>query len=107
MISRCYARIPDLICCVDRKLGSELDDDTGVHVPDRLVPGVPLGCQGQAIAYPLFECKLSPGPVGGRNNVSRKVVSPKADASPVLPLLCERCVEIVSRIVGAFADREK
>src|SRR6516162_3814792 len=102
-----YARIPDLIRCVQRKLGSDLDDGTGVHVPNSLVPRVPLGRQRQAITYSLLECKLSASPVGDRHNVSRKVESPKSDASPVLPLLCKGCVKVVSHIVGPLADREK
>ena len=107
MISRCYARIPDLIRRVQPKLRSELDDGTGVHVPSSLVPRVPLGRQRQTTTYSLLECKLSPGPIGGRDNVSRKVVSSKADAGPMLPFLGETYIKIVASIEGPLADREK
>src|SRR5215469_405148 len=107
VISRCYARIPDLIRPVQRKLGSELDDGTGVHVPSSVVPGVPLGRQCKTIIHSLLKCELSPCSVGGRDNVSRKVVTSKANASPMLPLLSEACVKVVAGIVRPLTDGEK
>ena len=79
----------------------------GVHVADGIIPGVPLGCERQPLVNWLLEGELSAGAVGCGDNVSRKVVSAKRNARAVFPLLGERCVDIISRVVGPHADGKK
>ena len=104
MIPLGYARVSDLISGVQREFRSELDHGAGVHVSGGLLPGVPLGCESQAIGDALLERELASGAIGIGNHISREVVSAKADARAAGPFLGERCIKIISRIVGSLPD---
>jgi hypothetical protein len=102
-----YAGISDLIGAVKRQFWGEFYDHAGVHIARGLIPRVPFGRERQTAVNLLFEGQLPTGAIGARDNVSRKVVSPNGNPRAMFPLLRERRVSIIPRVVGPFADWKK
>ena len=100
MVAVGYAGVSDLIGRVKCEFGSEFYDRARIHVARGIIAGIPLGCEREAFVEGLFEGELPAGAVGFGDNVARKVVRARGDARAVLPLLGERGVGIIPRVVG-------